>query len=1273
MQALTTTTGVQSQNQISGKVMLTGPTIGIPDLLVVAYDVDPATKPEELLEQFEAGSVVSRSELGAIGDRIGSVLTSSDGTFSLAYTDSEFRVRNNQEKRPDLLLLVLAPESRGKSVKEMLLFVSPEIRLNAGRLESYVVLITSEMLKAAGIAPPTEASPATDDTGDAELASLEGRLKGAKTFSDKKAAMLRQHVDIEHAQYVRQRESTFTANVRAELSKLPEAVRAGDKFVKPGESVLTKALNNTRAQVAAAFNDPPFAQKATATGHVFLTQAQIEDFQQYVQGDEYVLPAPVVEQQVVPQLFGGGNTGGSANDFLMDRPAVRTCMRSIRGDINCEGRIHGPDGTHVVTAPAPPPPEADPPNAKPEDISLYIARQMTHLNSPEGVVNFGVDGKDRPTLEEVGNHITGLRLEKGPADSTAYYDFHSLQIAFDHVWKEAIDQGIIAQGEALYDHAVAVGSAPTNLRGLLANISSTVRFIKAEPAQQQPVPPVQVIFEFPEAVDLWSAMSTNEQRALIRLTDIMLGKYRDYSGSNTTWRDYLNGLSTDVPYVDKGHLLDRSGLEVISAFRTKGQKLLDAVTERVERNEQVRTDLDGYAAADRLANELNANLQHPYSFTYYAADEVERSVNFGVLLTYQQEWRPVGYQAGELVRTIPLAPKESRKYTKRTLIKKSRSEKEVEDNVRITKSETADTSRAESEIVSKAQNKTSFSTNSKTSFDVTIEAMKMGASTDMTMSADAQRESNQTKKDFREAVLKASQEYKSERRVEISTESSSEAENTESGEISNPNDELTVTYLFYELQRQFRVNERLYRMRPVVLVAQEMPAPHEIDDEWIVRYEWILKRVLLDDGFKYAFECVISVRGDRLMLAELERTVLEQRKIVRDLRQNVRFYTDESGRLSRLMQAAINKQAAAAEDRDFWDGIPLLGKQLDAVEGAVKGVSNMLGMGSGDDPKEAARIRREGIKDSYERADRERRELMGRLEHETDVLNGLTKEVAQKRKEINEKDILLAQLRNHLKDNILHYMQAIWSYEHPDQRFFRLFNTKVPQLSAPAANYNLRIKTAPAPSVPLEAVANLDLTGSARKVRHPFYCRPVIQVEEKTLAEVAELDNLLGFKGNYMIFPLRKSNVLTDFMMAPYVDTEFGLLDPDAPGNWSLDEFEQLYCCLKEQMGDAFATIEPQLKEFYKQLLMDPLRPGDLVTVPTGSLFIEALPGEHPVLENFKALHRAVDVKKAQAEVRRLELENIRYAARILGEKLEDPEIEKRVIIQGSGSPVVET
>lgn len=49
-----------------------------------------------------------------------------------------------------------------------------------------------------------------------------------------------------------------------------------------------------------------------------------------------------------------------------------------------------------------------------------------------------------------------------------------------------------------------------------------------------------------------------------------------------------------------------------------------------------------------------------------------------------------------------------------------------------------------------------------------------------------------------------------------------------------------------------------------------------------------------------------------------------------------------------------------------------------------------------------------------------------------------------------------------------------------------------------------------------------------------------------------------------------------------------------------------------------------------------------------------------------------IDVKKVQAEVRKLEMENVRYAARILADEREDPEIDKKVIFEGGfPGPVV--
>jgi hypothetical protein len=79
---------------------------------------------------------------------------------------------------------------------------------------------------------------------------------------------------------------------------------------------------------------------------------------------------------------------------------------------------------------------------------------------------------------------------------------------------------------------------------------------------------------------------------------------------------------------------------------------------------------------------------------------------------------------------------------------------------------------------------------------------------------------------------------------------------------------------------------------------------------------------------------------------------------------------------------------------------------------------------------------------------------------------------------------------------------------------------------------------------------------------------------------------------------------------------------------------------------------------------------SDTVIVPSSSLYIECLVGTHPLLEDFKLIHRALDVKKVQAEVRHAELENIRLAARALEGEREDPDIEKKIVIEADGSGI---
>lgn len=664
---------------------------------------------------------------------------------------------------------------------------------------------------------------------------------------------------------------------------------------------------------------------------------------------------------------------------------------------------------------------------------------------------------------------------------------------------------------------------------------------------------------------------------------------------------------------------------------------------------------------NNILTQLCERLNTPYSFHYFAAKEGRFNVNFGILLTYRQRWEPQAYQAGELVKTVTLKPKEVRKFTKRTDRKRKRSEKEVENSIYSRRDESTTTTKAEAVIISNAQAKTNFTTTADGSFKVGIADAGMQAS----FANEAGKSSNETKKDFHEAVVKAAEEYKNDRKTEVSTEESFEEEFTESGEIMNPNDELPVTFLFYELQRRYKVKERLHRVLPVVLVAQEVPNPAEIDEDWIIVHDWILRRVLLDDSFIPALNYLSTqVVGDEFALKEMKKHIDQLQQIVKDLKEEVVAYRDLVGQRYTALERAIERTASALEEDSGGGG--LFGVVTDVIPGKSlidKGVELFTG---GDITPEASRVRERAARDAYEKAMQDERELMARLNRAIATHNAATEAYNKKLSEHLNQKAQIARLQVHIKQNILYYMQAIWLHEPPDQRFLRLHKVEVPVFEG---NKTYTIQPSPLPFIsPNLPLADNWVNTSPYEYEVDVTINP--NFETKPLVEVADLDNLLGFKGNYMIFRLLKSNVLTEFMLDPYINREWNTVyDPDIEGSMSLDEFSDYVCCLKERLEpELFERMKPELKELLKRLLTSPLRDNEEIVVPTDSLFIEALPGTYSILEDFKLMHRAIDVNKADAEHKEQVLENIRRVARLLDNQLEDPDINAKYIFEGNAN-----
>jgi hypothetical protein len=646
-------------------------------------------------------------------------------------------------------------------------------------------------------------------------------------------------------------------------------------------------------------------------------------------------------------------------------------------------------------------------------------------------------------------------------------------------------------------------------------------------------------------------------------------------------------------------------------------------------------------------------LQEQYKFEIFAPG----SINFGLNVTYRQRWQPLTYQVGDLVKTITLTPRESRKVSAKRVRRKERMVREMEDSLQVRKAESADQGRDESEIVRKAQGKTNFGLAAEGSYNLGISS----GDSKTTFTKDAADESADTKKAFREVVLKAAQEYKDERKLEVESKEFEEDEVTETTEITNPNDELTVTYLFYELQRRFHICEQLHRIRPVVLVGMEVPNPSRAAiDRVLITHSWIVNRLLLDDRYRPALTYLTTkIVGDELALRERLTTVNRLRAIAdateRNHAQLVNEVKTRNAHLEAMMELRAKKVDEEAQG-GLWDSF----------------TDFVVGEGEGED-LEAVRIREENARTHYEKVVRVEQELRESLRSDTAALTKATADYAEALAEHSNRLLQVAALRLHFKANVLYYMQGIWSHTFRDQIYFSMHKLKVPTLRSAQAQYQVeRLEAPPAHIVPRPGHVPFKVTVS-RTFRTPSDAgSPLDPAEDKTLAEVADLDNPLGFKGNYMIFPLKRSNALTDFMMTPYVDDELGLHDPDELGSWTPADFVEHVTALRDTMTRiAFDEILPILKEQYRRIVSAPRRPEDEIVVPSDSLYVEALPGKHPNLEDFKLRHRAVDVSKARAEVRRIELENVRYASRVLAAERDDPEIDKQIRIHGDSSVIV--
>lgn len=1101
------------------------------------------------------GKELTEKDLGTILSSLslGSSTTDRTGSFEVVFPEP------GGPTERDIVLVVTASREAAETPTR-LLFLSPQPRRSIARRETFSIGVASARLTAS-----------TENPGGAMRAAATAALTVANANRTALHDTLRDAVRTRRAEVETSRNKVTAAlESRAKRRFTDANGKVADNYVTPGSDV-----KNTQKRSLKAF--------FLRTGAIRMEAAIAPD----AAGRAALIepggtPVAGLTSKIVRDIIYDRNRHPMGSDWAFyDGLALDCRKRRLINRFSSADADTTSAGSPATSASVQPP-------ATPEDVKRHLGALLDEIKAAG---DSAIGNEASGTLAGINGFVHGLDIKGGAADQTAIFDFETLNFAFDHVWQDIFDPvwssvlaGRLVAAEKFAkiqaDPPPDDGAGGDGERGFPRDLLDELAFQTANihAAAETELGATGVSKSIVGgALDGLSSVGDAIAGAADALVDLVTG------GTTGT----ITGTVPDQTGDEKGNVRDHR----TSRQRGKRMKVLNAYL----------SALDEVIAAD-------------YPFTVFGADDSGRAINYGQIVKYRQKWEPKSYQAGELVKTLPLAPRQKVSFSSKRSTKRSYSEKRAEASENTYNSEDSATTRDVAKIVNNATMETAYTLENKA--NATVPGVGGGGSTS-TFKTNFGMNSSRTKETFREQIRKESESFKNSTSVSVETTGSDEFVQEESGEIQNPNDEIAFTCLFYELQRRFEVSEKLHKLTPVILVAEKVWKPSEITPEMIGRYDWIIRRVLLDNSYATALN-IISEGGlvARLAgLSDLEDLMEEQFKLVADLRKQLRSDdTAQTDRQRRRSRSLIEI------------GLEIVG----------------LGGGRANGPTE-------GLLNEDERA---RNETEDELRRQEGLLSQAVERFNTSFTEFAAQMIQVKKLQLHIKENVIYYMQAIWDHEDRHQMLMRLRDTQVPVITG-QVTYSIAgtepDEDPPSWEKPIRIVAraqNFDVSD-----------------ETVDLAEVADLSRHLGFFGNYRIFPLIEINPVSEILAVPFLSGRAGIHDPDTAANFSVGDLERYANCLRETMPDAeFQAILPKVMAALERRL-DKARPdSEEIVIPTGSLFIELLPGEYSAMEAFKRQHRAVDVADAVADVITKRLEHLRVAARIAADKLGDPTTEKVVI-----------
>ncbi len=476
-----------------------------------------------------------------------------------------------------------------------------------------------------------------------------------------------------------------------------------------------------------------------------------------------------------------------------------------------------------------------------------------------------------------------------------------------------------------------------------------------------------------------------------------------------------------------------------------------------------------------ISEVIESGFEDPYSDptvisdTYNFSPFIDPPINFGLQLVYRQFWNLIGDISGETVKTIPLGPKQVEKVSIKFVRKNIESRSIEASTEKEINKESTDSSKEVMEIINEAS--ASEKWNAGGSFGLNLGIVKFGGGGGG--SGENINSSKESKNYLTEKIVKTASKIRNETKAIVSTKKESSFEEEYFSEIINQNEELAITYIYKKLYNKYQVFTKLAEVNSVVFVAEPIPFPSQINIEWIRQYDDIIIQNLLDS----------SLSED---ISYLRNSICES-KLLDDVSNTYKEYVD-----------LIFKGDATH---------PAIIKPFSTLRGNLPDLFKLS-------------------QENFAREINRNREL---------------NKVYQQH-QLRKKRVII-----HIKDNILHYMRAIWRAEDPDVRLRRYSKILVPiKWDSEVEKDNVTIvKPVPGHEVPLSDIIN-----------------PA---------------GPIGFVGNYSIFNLKNSPRLNELNDAlSILRQEYLDFDIEVTKNITMDKSSLRIDSVKSPQGD---QVEVEVQE----------------------------------------------------------------------------------------------